>query len=265
MSCRSSTRRPASRDRPPRAGCPRRGASPSPCRTPRPAHPRLGACRARPSGRRPRRSAASRRCRPRPARRARRRGTTTRNHRSRQGSCRRWTPSPFRPEAVGQTLSVRTLCHAAGRLSAQIMTSSAPSGPTPDSLLAALRERVVVADGAMGTMLQDHDLGLDDFEGHEGCNEVLNATRPDVVRSVHDPCFAGGSDAVETNTFGANLANLGEYGIAERIHELSVSAARIARQVADDWSTADRRRWVIGSVGPGTKLPTLGHVTYATL
>jgi 5-methyltetrahydrofolate--homocysteine methyltransferase len=134
-----------------------------------------------------------------------------------------------------------------------------------DGLLAALRERVVVADGAMGTMLQAHDLGLDDFEGHEGCNEVLNATRPDVVRAVHDAYFQAGSDAVETNTFGANLANLGEYGIADRIHELSLAAAQIARQVADDWSTADRRRWVIGSVGPGTKLPTLGHVPYATL
>ena len=141
------------------------------------------------------------------------------------------------------------------------MTRSAPD----DGLLAALRERVVVADGAMGTMLQAHDLGLDDFEGHEGCNEVLNATRPDVVRAVHDAYFEAGSDAVETNTFGANLANLGEYGIADRIHELSLSAAQIARQVADDWSTADRRRWVIGSVGPGTKLPTLGHVSYATL
>jgi 5-methyltetrahydrofolate--homocysteine methyltransferase len=134
-----------------------------------------------------------------------------------------------------------------------------------DGLLAALRERVVVADGAMGTMLQDHDLGLDDFEGHEGCNEVLNATRPDVVRSVHNAYFEVGSDAVETNTFGANLANLAEYGIADRIHELSLLAAQIAREVADDWSTADRRRWVIGSVGPGTKLPTLGHVPYATL
>src|SRR6059058_454561 len=116
-----------------------------------------------------------------------------------------------------------------------------------DGLLAALRERVIVADGAMGTMLQAHDLGLDDFEGHEGCNEVLNATRPDVVRAVHDAYFAAGSDAVETNTFGANLANLGEYGISDRIHELSVAAARLAREVADDHSTPERRRWVIGS------------------
>jgi 5-methyltetrahydrofolate--homocysteine methyltransferase len=145
------------------------------------------------------------------------------------------------------------------------MTISAPSGPNPESLLAALRERVVVADGAMGTMLQAHDLGLDDFEGHEGCNEILSVTRPDVVREVHDAYLAVGCDAVETNTFGANLANLGEYGISDRIHELSVAAARIAREVTDAWSTPDRPRWVIGSVGPGTKLPTLGHVSYAEL
>jgi 5-methyltetrahydrofolate--homocysteine methyltransferase len=145
------------------------------------------------------------------------------------------------------------------------MTSSAPSGPTPDSLLAALRERVVVADGAMGTMLQAHDLDLDDFEGHEGCNEILSVTRPDVVREVHDAYLAVGCDAVETNTFGANLANLGEYGISDRIHELSLASARIAREVTDGWSTPDRPRWVIGSVGPGTKLPTLRHVSYAEL
>src|SRR5438309_10058046 len=128
---------------------------------------------------------------------------------------------------------------------------------TPESLLAALRERVVVADGAMGTMLQSADLSLDDFEGHEGCNEVLNATRPDVVASVHDAYFAVGCDLVETNTFGANLANLGEYGIEDRIYELSAAGASIARDVARGWSTPDRPRWVIGSVGPGTKLPTL--------
>ncbi|MBV9096677.1 MAG: homocysteine S-methyltransferase family protein, partial [Frankiaceae bacterium] len=136
---------------------------------------------------------------------------------------------------------------------------------TPESLLAALRERVVIADGAMGTMLQGFDLSLDDFEGHEGCNEVLNVTRPDVVRDIHDAYFAVGCDAVETNTFGANLANLGEYGISDRIFEFSLAAARIARDVADSWSTPDRPRWVIGSVGPGTKLPTLGHTTYVEL
>jgi 5-methyltetrahydrofolate--homocysteine methyltransferase len=132
-------------------------------------------------------------------------------------------------------------------------------------LLATLRERVVVADGAMGTMLQEADLTLDDFAGLEGCNEILNVTRPDVVRSIHDAYFAVGCDAVETNTFGANLANLGEYDIPERIFELSEAGARLAREVADGWSTPDRPRWVIGSVGPGTKLPTLGHARYATL
>jgi 5-methyltetrahydrofolate--homocysteine methyltransferase len=134
-----------------------------------------------------------------------------------------------------------------------------------DGLLAALTERVVVADGAMGTMLQAADPSLDDFEGHEGCNEILNVSRPDIVRSVHDAYFAVGVDAVETNTFGANLANLGEYGIEDRIYELSEAGARLAREVADDHSTPDRPRWVIGSVGPGTKLPTLGHATYASL
>ena len=128
-----------------------------------------------------------------------------------------------------------------------------------------MSRRVVVADGAMGTMLQAADLTLDDFEGHEGCNEILNVTRPDVVRHVHDAYFAVGVDAVETNTFGANWANLGEYGISERIHELAEAGARLAREVADDWSTADRPRWVLGSVGPGTKLPSLGHVDFATL
>ena len=86
-----------------------------------------------------------------------------------------------------------------------------------DALRRALAERVVVADGAMGTMLQAAPLTLDDFEGHEGCNEILNVTRPDVVRGVHDAYFEVGVDAVETNTFGANLGNLGEYGIADRV------------------------------------------------
>ena len=148
------------------------------------------------------------------------------------------------------------------------MTSS-PASPIDSSRVAALRAalatRVVVADGAMGTMLQAHDLSLDDFEGYEGCNEVLNATRPDVVRSVHDAYFAVGVDAVETNTFGANLSNLGEYDISDRIEELAELGARHAREVADGYSTADRPRWVLGSIGPGTKLPTFGHLPYATL
>ena len=135
----------------------------------------------------------------------------------------------------------------------------------PGRLRSALAERVLVADGAMGTMLQAADLTLDDVEGLEGCHEILNVTRPDVVRSVHDAYFAVGVDLVETNTFGANLANLAEYGIADRIFELAEAGARIARESAEAWSTPEHPRWVIGSIGPGTKLPTLGHVTYAVL
>jgi 5-methyltetrahydrofolate--homocysteine methyltransferase len=136
---------------------------------------------------------------------------------------------------------------------------------TPETLRQALRNRVVVADGGMGTMLQAAAPTLDDFEGHEGCNEILNVTRPDIVRSVHEEYFAAGSDCVETNTFGANLANLGEYGITERIEELSEAGARIAAEVAAELSTGERPRWVLGSMGPGTKLPTLGHVPFADL
>ena len=133
------------------------------------------------------------------------------------------------------------------------------------SLRSALGERVIVADGAMGTMLQAADLTLDDFEGLEGCNEILNISRPDVVRGVHDAYFAAGSDAVETNTFGANFANLAEYDIQHRIAEIAEAGARLAREVADGWSTPEAPRWVIGSMGPGTKLPTLGHTPYSVL
>ncbi len=134
-----------------------------------------------------------------------------------------------------------------------------------ESLRAALAQRVVVADGAMGTMLQASPATLSDFDGHEGCNEVLNITRPDIVRSVHDGYLEAGVDCITTNTFGANLGNLGEYGLQDRIEELSEAGARIARQAADAWGTPERPRWVLGSVGPGTKLPTLGHVRFASL
>jgi 5-methyltetrahydrofolate--homocysteine methyltransferase len=132
-------------------------------------------------------------------------------------------------------------------------------------LLEALESRVVVADGAMGTALQAHDLTLDDFSGLEGCNEILNVTRPDVVRGVHRGYLAAGADAVETNTFGCNLANFAEYGIEDRIFELSEIGARLAREVADEFSTPDRPRFVLGSIGPGTKLPTLGHAPFTSL
>ncbi|MET7546435.1 methionine synthase [Streptomyces sp. NPDC005078] len=149
---------------------------------------------------------------------------------------------------------------------ASLPTPSADSRNRAEALREALATRVVVADGAMGTMLQAQDPTLEDFQNLEGCNEILNVTRPDIVRSVHEEYFAVGVDCVETNTFGANASALGEYDIPERIHELSESGARIAREVADEFTASTgQQRWVLGSIGPGTKLPTLGHAPYTVL
>ena len=134
------------------------------------------------------------------------------------------------------------------------------------ALLDALASRVVIADGAMGTMLQDQNPSLEDFQQLEGCNEILNVSRPDIVTAVHDAYFETGIDCVETNTFGANWSNLGDYGIEDRITELAQAGAEIARASAEKFEAADgRMRWVLGSMGPGTKLPSLGHTTYANL
>ena len=141
------------------------------------------------------------------------------------------------------------------------------STPTkqPGLLRTTLAQRVVVADGAMGTMLQAANPTLEDFQNHEGCNEILNVSRPDIVRSVHNAYLAAGVDAVETNTFGANWSNLADYGIEDRIYELAFAGGKIARDAADSFSTKDKPRFVLGSLGPGTKLPSLGHTTYENL
>lgn len=128
-----------------------------------------------------------------------------------------------------------------------------------------LAQRVVVADGAMGTMLQAANPTLEDFQNHEGCNEILNVSRPDIVRSVHEEYLSAGVDAIETNTFGANWSNLADYGIEDRIYELAYAGGKIARNAADAFSTKDKPRFVLGSLGPGTKLPSLGHTTYENL
>ena len=133
------------------------------------------------------------------------------------------------------------------------------------TLREALSLRCVIADGAMGTMLQAANPTLADFQGHEGCNEILNVTRPEVVRAIHDQYLTVGVDAIETNTFGANWANLAEYGIEDRIYELAFAGGVLARESADSFSTKDRPRFVLGSLGPGTKLPSLGHTTYQNL
>ena len=135
----------------------------------------------------------------------------------------------------------------------------------PSSLRRAMAERVIIADGAMGTMLQEANPTLEDFQGFEGCNEILNVSMPELVKSIHRKYFDVGVDAVETNTFGANWANLAEYGIEDRIYELALAGAKIAREVATEFTTDERERWVLGSLGPGTKLPTLGHTDYQNL
>ena len=133
------------------------------------------------------------------------------------------------------------------------------------ALRRALSTRVVIADGAMGTMLQAANPSLEDFQSHEGCNEILNVSRPDIVRSVHNEYLAAGVDAIETNTFGANWSNLADYGIEDRIYELAFAGGKIARDAADSFSTLEKPRFVLGSLGPGTKLPSLGHTTYEKL
>jgi 5-methyltetrahydrofolate--homocysteine methyltransferase len=137
--------------------------------------------------------------------------------------------------------------------------------PRSEALINAVRSRVVVADGAMGTMIQEASPTLEEFQGHEGCNEILNVTRPDIISSIHAQYLKSGAEAIETNTFGANFANLAEYGIEDRIEELAYAGAKVAREVADDFNTDEKPRWVLGSMGPGTKLPSLGHEKFSVL
>ena len=133
--------------------------------------------------------------------------------------------------------------------------------------LDAINERVVVFDGAFGTYVQDQDLSADDFGGEhlEGCNELLAVTRPDLIAQMHEDFLKVGVDALETATFGSFSTVLTEYGIADRAYEVTLAAARIAREVANSFESDGRSRYVAGSVGPGTKLPSLGHISFAEL
>ncbi|MCU1355202.1 MAG: methionine synthase (B12-dependent) [Acidimicrobiales bacterium] len=135
------------------------------------------------------------------------------------------------------------------------------------SFLDLVAERVVVYDGATGTWLQTQDLSLDDYGGEalEGCTDYLGITRPDVIAALHTAYFEVGADVVETNTFGAFGVPLGEYGLADRSHEIAMANARIAREVADSYSTPDRKRYVAGSLGPGTKSPSLSQIRFGEL
>jgi len=135
------------------------------------------------------------------------------------------------------------------------------------SFLETVRQRVVIYDGAMGTGIQERGLTADDFGGPdlEGCNELLVVTRPDLIKELHAEYLAVGVDVIETDTFGGMPVTLGEYGQADRAHEINLAAARVAREVASDYSTPDHPRFVAGSIGPGTKFPSLGQIRFADL
>ncbi|HEY5402623.1 MAG TPA: methionine synthase [Pyrinomonadaceae bacterium] len=135
------------------------------------------------------------------------------------------------------------------------------------NFLETLKERIVVFDGAMGTNLQVQNLTLDDFGGlrFEGCNENLLVTRPDAVEKVHAAFLEVGCDVVETNSFNGTPVDFAEYDIGDKAYDMNVMAARLAKRVASDYSTPTKPRWVAGSMGPGRKLPTLGHISFAEL
>src|ERR1051326_3576539 len=128
-----------------------------------------------------------------------------------------------------------------------------------------LQERVLIFDGATGTNLQLHNPTVDDYAGLEGCTEILLDTHPDWIEQLHASFFKAGCQVVETDSFGANRIVLAEYGIAERAYELNVKAAQLAKKVARQFATQETPRWVAGSMGPGTKLPSLGHTTFDIL
>ncbi len=128
--------------------------------------------------------------------------------------------------------------------------------------LELIKERVGVYDGAMGTSIQKYSLTVDDYWGKEGCNELLVLSKPDIIRSIHASYFEAGCDVVETNSFGSSSIVLAEYEIQDQTRELNIVAARLAKEVAADFSTREKPRYVAGSIGPTTKLPSLGHIGY---
>src|SRR5467141_1690322 len=147
------------------------------------------------------------------------------------------------------------------------LTSQQHSKKKMASFLDTLKERIVVFDGAMGTSLQMQNLSLDDFGGlrFEGCNEHLLITRPDAVEKVHTAFLDVGCDVIETNSFNGTPVDFAEYDMADQAYDMNVRAARLAKRVASDYATKEKPRWVAGSMGPGRKLPTLGHISFVDL
>lgn len=130
------------------------------------------------------------------------------------------------------------------------------------SFLNTLKDRIVVFDGAMGTNIQRQNLSPDDFGGLDGCNEYLVVTKPEAVENVHAGFLEVGCDVIETDSFGSTSIVLAEYDIAHLAYELNLKAAQLAKRIAADFSTKEKPRWVAGSIGPTTKLPSLGHISF---
>src|SRR5581483_8011354 len=130
------------------------------------------------------------------------------------------------------------------------------------SFLQSVRERVVIYDGAMGTNIQKRNPSLDDYWGKENCSEVLVLSRPDIVREIHAGFLKVGCDVVETNTFGATRIVLSEFGLQDKVALINQTAVRLAREVAQQFATKEKPRFVAGSIGPTTKLPSLGHISF---
>jgi 5-methyltetrahydrofolate--homocysteine methyltransferase len=130
------------------------------------------------------------------------------------------------------------------------------------SFLDTVRERVVIYDGAMGTQIQERQPTLDDYWGKENCSEVLVLSRPEMIKDIHAAYFKAGADVVETDTFGATSIVLGEFDLADKVHEINKRAVELAREVASSFSTSDKPRFVAGSIGPTTKLPSLAHIGF---
>ena len=128
--------------------------------------------------------------------------------------------------------------------------------------LQTVKERVVIYDGAMGTSIHKRNPSLDDYWGKENCSEVLVLSRPDMIRDIHADFLRVGCDVIETNTFGGSRIVLTEFELPDRVREINVRAAQLAREVAQQFSTKDRPRFVAGSIGPSTKLPSLGHIGF---
>ncbi|MFZ0808493.1 MAG: methionine synthase, partial [Candidatus Sulfotelmatobacter sp.] len=128
--------------------------------------------------------------------------------------------------------------------------------------LQTVKDRVVIYDGAMGTSIHKRNPSLDDYWGKENCSEVLVLSRPDMIRDIHADFLQVGCDVIETDTFGGSRIVLTEFELPDRVREINVKAAQIAREVAQQFSTKDKPRFVAGSIGPSTKLPSLGHIGF---